>query len=182
MIVNGIIMGGMSTPPSDDQLSMSPAYAALMQRLALPLALEDIHRTLTRAFDLDAQQHTAHDESLLRLLLCIRMAPEGAMRAKDISAQMLKSTSHMSRLIDRAEAGDLVERQADPSDRRAYRVALTSHGESTIDAYIPHAVALLDEAFATVLTGDELRTLLDLVARVQASTMALVAKQESGEN
>ncbi len=179
MIVNGTIVGGMSEPPSDDPVSISPAYAALMQRLVLPLALEGIHRTLTRAFDLDAQHHSPHSESVLRILLCIRVSPDGAMRAKDLSNQMLKSTSHMSRLIDRAEASDLVERQADPTDRRAYRIALTSHGESTIDAYVPHAVALLDDAFAAALTRDELQTLLGLAERVQASAVALVAKQES---
>ncbi len=101
------------------------------------------------------------------------------MRAKDISIQMLKSTSHMSRLIDRAEARGLVERRADPTDRRAHRVALTSQGESTIDAYLPHAVALLDEAFAAVLTRDELRMLLDLVARVKTAAVALVTRQET---
>ncbi|MCP4499232.1 MAG: MarR family transcriptional regulator [Deltaproteobacteria bacterium] len=175
-------MSAMIMPPSEDPPSISPAYTALMQRLVLPLALEGVHRTLTRAFDLDARQHGPHHESILRLLLCIRTAPEGAMRAREIGAQMLKSTSHMSRLIDRAEASDLAERQADPSDRRAYRVALTPHGEFTIDAYIPRAIALLDEAFATVLTRDELRTLLDLVARVEASAVALVTKQESGED
>jgi len=169
----------MSAPPPDGPLPIAPAYAALMERLALPLALENIHRTLTRAFDLDAQQHSPHDESVLRVLLCIRMAPGGAMRAKDISIQMLKSTSHMSRLIDRAEAGGLVERRADPADRRAQQIALTPLGESTIDAYVPHAVALLDEAFATALTRDELQMLLGFVARVETAAVALVAKQEA---
>ncbi len=167
----------MSPHPPDGPSPVSPAYAALMERLALPLTLENIHRALTRAFDLDAQQHSHHDESLLRVLLCIRMASDGAMRAKDISTQMLKSTSHTSRLIDRAEARGLVERRADPTDRRAHRVALTPQGESAIDAYVPHAVAMLDEAFAGVLTRDELRMLLGLVGRVETAALALVAKQ-----
>ncbi len=170
----------MSTSPSDAPPPISPAYAALMQRLVLPVSLEDIHRTMTRAFDLDAKQHSEHDESVLRLLLCIRLAPDGAMRAKDISTQMLKSTSHMSRLIDRAQARGLVERQADPTDRRAYRVALTPKGSSTIDAYVPHAVRLLDDAFATALKPEELRILIDLVDRVKTAATAVVTKLETG--
>ncbi len=169
----------MSPQPSDDPLPVSPAYATLIERLVLPVALEGIHRTLARAFDLDAQQHSHHDESLLRVLLCIRLAPDGTMRAKDISTQMLKSTSHMSRLIDRAQARGLVERRADPTDRRAHRVALTPQGESAIDAYVPHAVSLLNEAFAAVLTREELRMLLDLVGRVETAAAALVTKQEA---
>lgn len=168
----------MTALPSEGRPPLSAAYAALMERLVLPLGLEDIHRALTRAFDLDARQHSPHNESVLRVLLSIRLAPEGAMRAKDISVQMLKSTSHMSRLIDRAESDGLVERRPDPTDRRAHRVGLTSLGESTIDAYVPHAVAMLDEAFSAVLSPEELRTLLELVARVETAATALVAKQE----
>ncbi len=166
----------MSSPSSDAPIP--PVYAALLERLLLPLSLESIHRALTRAFDLDAQVHSEHHESVLRVLLCIRVAPEGAMRAKDISVQMLKSTSHTSRLIDRAEAGGLVERRADPSDRRAHRVALTARGKEQIDAYVPHAIAMLDEAFAGVLTPDELQTLIGLAARVETAALNLVAKQE----
>lgn len=166
----------MSTPPLDP--SIPPVYGALLERLALALSLESVHRTLTRAFDLDAQLHSEHDESILRVLLCVRLAPEGAIRAKDISEQLLKSTSHTSRLIDRAEADGLVERRADPSDRRAYQVVLTTQGEAAIDAYVPHAVAMLDEAFAGVLTPEELQTLLGLAARVEAAALGLVARQD----
>jgi DNA-binding MarR family transcriptional regulator len=169
----------MSAFPPGGPLPVSPVYAALMERLVLPTAVESIHRTLTVAFDLDARQQSDHDEAVLRVLLCIRLAPDRAMRAKDIATQVLKSTSHMSRLIDRAEAGGLVERLADPTDRRAYRVALTPQGESEIDAYVPHALRLLDEAFATVLSADELHTLLALVGRVETAAKALVAKQEA---
>ena len=105
-----------------------------MQRLALPLGLENIHRTLQRAFDLDARANADHDEAVLRVLLCIRLSPEGAMRAKDISIQMLKSTSHMSRLIDRAESHGLVERLPDPRDRRAHRVAVVAVAAETAAA------------------------------------------------
>ena len=166
----------MSFSPSD--APMPPLYVTLLQRLVLPLSLESVHRALTRAFDLDAQLHSKHDESVLRVLLCIRLAPKGVMRAKDISIQMLKSTSHTSRLIDRAEAGGLVERRADPSDRRAHRVALTTRGQEEIDAYVPHAVAMLGQAFAGVLTPDELETLIGLAVRVETAAVNLVTKQE----
>jgi len=148
-----------------------------LERLALPLALESIHRNLTRAFDLDAQQHSVHDEALLRLLLCIRLSPDGAMRAKDISVQLLKSTSHTSRLIDRAVAHELVARQPDPNDRRAHRVELTPGGTAEIDAYVPHAVAMLGEAYGGILSPAELGGVLKLLGRLEAATKGLVAKQ-----
>jgi len=154
-------------------------YFALMDRLALPSAIEAVHRALARAFDLDAAEQTDHDEALLRVLLCIRLATGGAMRAKDISSQMLKSTSHISRLIDRAESKGLVERRADPSDRRAHRVALTKNGQDEIDAYVPHAVVLLEQAFGSALDPDELMSLLDMLSRVEVASLRLVAEREA---
>lgn len=158
---------------------MPAAYSELLKRLELPFALEAVHRSLTRAFDLDAKQHSDHDESLLRVLLCIRLAPEGAMRAKDISVEMLKSTSHISRLIDRAVARGLVERRTDPSDRRAHRVALTPQGEAEIDAYVPRAVAMLDQAFGDALNPDELRTAIGLLERIETTVLEMVTQREA---
>jgi len=169
----------MSTHDSDGPSPMPPAYSALLERLALPLALEAVHITLARAFDLDAKQHADHDESVLRVLLTLRLAPDGMMRAKDISARIVKSTSHTSRLIDRAEAHGLVERRPDPRDRRAHRVALTRRGEAEIDAYVPHAVTLLDEALSGALSPAELQMVVDLVGRVETTALELVAKREA---
>ncbi len=171
----------MSNLPPGHPPSLPPEYGALLERLALPLALERIHRNLTRAFDLDAQHHSDHDEALLRLLLCIRLSPEGAMRAKDISVQLLKSTSHTSRLIDRAVAHDLVERQPDPRDRRAHRVDLTPRGTAEVDAYVPHAVEMLGEAYGRILGLEELGGVLALLGRVEAATLDLVAKQKAAK-
>ncbi len=155
------------------------AYSTLLEQLALPSAIEAVHRALTLAFDLDVAERTDRDEALLRVLLCIRLTHDGAMRAKDISRQMLKSTSHISRLIDRAESEGLVERCTDPSDRRAQQVTLTTKGQEEIDAYVPHAVVLLEQAFGTALNPDELMSLLEMLGRVEAATLKLVAERES---
>ncbi|TPV97328.1 MAG: winged helix-turn-helix transcriptional regulator [Myxococcales bacterium FL481] len=119
-----------------------------------------------------------HDEALLRVLVTIRLAPEGAIRAKDISTQVLKSTSHTSRLIDRAEACKLIERRPDPSDRRAHRVVLTRKGEARIDAYVPHAIALLDRTYGEALSPGERKAFVDLLGRVEATAAKLVLELE----
>ncbi len=159
---------------------MPPAYSALLELLAMPFALEAVHRSLGRAFDLDAADNSEYDESVLRVLLCLRLAPGGALRAKDISVQMLKSTSHVSRLIDRAEEGHLLARQPDPEDRRAHRVMLTDRGVEAIDAYVPHAAGMLDEVLRSALSEAELATLIRLLERVEARALELVETREAG--
>jgi len=159
--------------------SLPAIYELLMQRVQLAIANENVWRAMSRAFDLDATVHSAHEEAVLRVLLSIRLAADGAMRAKDMSVQMLKSTSHMSRLIDRAESSGLVQRLPDPSDRRAHLVALTAEGLATIDAYVPHAVRLLEDAYGSALTEEERRVLLELLGRVERSLAALIAEREA---
>lgn len=144
-----------------------------------PNALEAVPRAVNRAFDLDVSARTDFDEALLRVLLCVRTAPGGSIRAKEISVQMLKSTSHISRLVDKAEAAGLVERQPDPSDRRAHRIALTDQGRQQIDTYVPHAVELLEQTVCSALSDDELATLIGLLNKVEASSRRVVAEQEA---
>ena len=169
----------MATHEADGRPEMPPAYSDLLELLVMPLALEAVHRSIGRSFDLDARQNSEYDESTLRVLLCLRLAPGGALRAKDISVQMLKSTSHVSRLIDRAEDGGLVARHVDPGDRRAHRVVLTDRGTHEIDAYVPHAVAMLDDVFRKALSADELAKLISLLERVEATVLERVASRET---
>ncbi|MEM6927493.1 MAG: MarR family winged helix-turn-helix transcriptional regulator [Myxococcota bacterium] len=169
----------MHSDDAPDRTPLPDVYTTLMQRVGLAIANENVWRAMSRAFDLDASVHSDHDEAVLRVLLSVRLAPDGAMRAKDMSVQMLKSTSHMSRLIDRAAASGLVERLPDPADRRAHRVALTPKGLETIDAYVPHAVAMLEQAYGEALDADEQRLLLELLGRVEASVTKLIAEREA---
>lgn len=54
----------------------------------------------------------------------------------------------LGRMIDRLQESGLVERRADPKDRRAWRLHLTPLGESRITALRPTALALFDDALA----------------------------------
>ncbi len=133
---------------------------------------------MTRLFEVDVADKTDYDDPTLRLLVLIRLAPKGVIRAVDISEQMQKSTSHISRLIDRAESRGLLERRADPSDRRAQQIALTKLGKQVIDAYVPHAMTLLDEAIFATLSSDEISLLIDLLRRVETASRQLISERE----
>lgn len=66
----------------------------------------------------------------------------------------------MGRMIDRLQDAGLIERRADPADRRAWRVHLTLEGEQKIEELIPFAKDLFEEA----LTGLSLKQQTELEA------------------
>jgi DNA-binding MarR family transcriptional regulator len=66
-------------------------------------------------------------------LLCV--LTNEAMGMAELSGVLGVERSSLTGLVDRAEQRGLVERQADPSDRRAVRVALTKVGAKTVGRF-----------------------------------------------
>ncbi len=155
-------------------------YAELGNAIRLTTAIEDIVRSTAMASQADASARDEYDSAILRVLLCVRLAPGGGIRAKEISIQMVKSTSHISRLIDRAESKGLVERQRDPSDRRAQRLVLTDRGRDMIDSYAPHAVNVLKNGVLSSLDPDEISATMGVLAKIQQTLDAFIAEPRSG--
>lgn len=50
----------------------------------------------------------------------------------------------LGRMIDRLQEAGLVERRADPADRRAWRLHLTDRGRAQLELLRPDAIATLD--------------------------------------
>lgn len=50
-----------------------------------------------------------------------------------VARLLMLSPAGMTNRIDRLEGGGLVERRADPSDRRSFNIALTSAGRRLVD-------------------------------------------------
>ena len=169
----------MTKPDQTGPADLPLVYRELGESIRLTLAIEDIVRSTALAFQADATVRDEADETVLRVLLCIRLAPGGGIRAKDIAIQMVKSTSHISRLIDRAENAGLVERQRDPNDRRAHQVVLTDAGREMIDTYAPHAVNVLKTGVLKDLDPDEIRTTMGVLAKIQKSLDAFIADPSS---
>lgn len=71
----------------------------------------------------------------------------------------------LGRMVDRLQDADLVERRADPKDRRAWRLHLTAKGRAKIKELQPTASAM----FADALDGlneskqAELETMLNII-------------------
>ena len=74
----------------------------------------------------------------------------------------------IARMVDRLAEADLVERRADPADRRAWRIYTTAQGQALLERLRPYGEATLAEALAG-LSAEEVAQLGALLARVHAN-------------
>jgi DNA-binding MarR family transcriptional regulator len=84
-----------------------------------------------------------------------------------IAERLLVTTASVTSLLDTLERRGLVERQADPSDRRRLLVALTDEGRASVDGYLPEMVALQTAVMECVSEQDRrrLQRTLDAILR-----------------
>lgn len=122
---------------------------------------------LGRLIDSEAVGPTGHDPTTLDLLVRLDQAPANRLRAVDLSRQLLMSPSHISRRVDRAEALGIVERNADPDDRRASQVVLTASGRAILEQFAPRMESVIDRVIEQTLSDDEADTLVELLGRIQ---------------
>lgn len=92
-----------------------------------------------------------------------------------IAERAIIAAASTTSVLDTLERRGLVERRPHPTDRRKLLIDLTPTGRRTIDHILP-GIHRLEEEVMRVLTEQERRDLLALVAKVQAS-VSVVAEQ-----
>ena len=109
--------------------------------------------------------------SYLAVLMCLWR--EEGLKVVELGSRAGLEPSTMTGLLDRMERDGLVERVADPADRRAQRVHLTEHARTIREA----AMSVVDKALRGVLgdvSENELEQLKLLLRRILANTERLV--------
>lgn len=128
----------------------------------LGFLLADASRLLRRAFDERARtkQVTRPQWRVLALLRRFDGSTQISL------AEMLDvEPITMGRMIDRLQEAELVERRADPTDRRAWRLHLTPLGKHKVQEIKPLAIELFDEALDGLTTDQqqELQAMLNVI-------------------
>jgi len=77
----------------------------------------------------------------------VNLAREGNVRQVDLADRLDIEPITLCRIIDRLEEAGLVERRRDPTDRRAWRLALTDKATPILDQLRGLATELGAEAF-----------------------------------
>ncbi|MCL6478997.1 MAG: MarR family transcriptional regulator [Peptococcaceae bacterium] len=84
---------------------------------------------------------------------------------KNLADRLNLDSSAITGLVDRLEKENLVERQVDPEDRRAFRVLLTEKGKGLAEKIFPVAEEF-NEKLKTGLTKEEQEALASFVGKV----------------
>ena len=100
------------------------------------------------------------------LLAAIRTAPDQHPSPRDLLDSLMVTSSGLTNRIDRLEGAGLVQRAANPADRRGIRIELTDQGREVVDrvttAYVEHQNQVLDAA----LQPDEREALARLLRKL----------------
>ena len=115
---------------------------------------------------------TGHQLSTLRFLL---LAEDNRLTIGDIAERLATSSTNVTKLVNRMERNGFVERSSDHQDRRVIWVKLTPIGRDRYVASLPSS-RLDREAFG-VLSQEEQRALVDMLARVRQRSLALLEDQ-----
>ena len=121
-----------------------------MQKRALAAIRDDLEREMTMPrFDLLANVCRSDGQTLASL-----------------SRSMLVTAGNLTGLVDRAARDGLVERRADPGDRRAWRVHVTAKGQRAFREAERRHAAKVAKLFAG-LTRAEIATLINLLDKLR---------------
>lgn len=109
--------------------------------------INETARAVRREFDQRAAE-VGVTRSQWRVLARLKRQP--GLRQVELADFLEVEPITLCRILDRLEEAGLVERQADPSDRRAWRLVLTDKAQPVIDALREIAASLAGEAFSGV--------------------------------
>jgi DNA-binding MarR family transcriptional regulator len=93
---------------------------------------------------------------------------DGPVRPTDLAASMALDISTVSRHLAQLHRAGLVEKSADPDDRRAQRVQLSPDGRAAVGAALGSRRALLQRSLSS-WTDDDVQQLHRLTTRMLAS-------------
>lgn len=127
--------------------------------------LNDTARLFRRAFNVRARE-SGMTALQWRLLIYLRRNP--GIRQGPLAELIEVEPITLSRMVDRLADAGLVERRADPSDRRAWQLYLPPEAEARLEAFREKAVTLTDDATEGMDPAD-LATLTMLVEKVRAN-------------
>jgi DNA-binding MarR family transcriptional regulator len=97
-----------------------------------------------------------------------RLAERDGQSLSEIGARALFDGPTMTGIVDRLEAGGLVERRRDSLDRRVINLYLTARGRSVIDS-LPHIGADTDAVLLNGISERDLARFRDILHKVIAN-------------
>ena len=147
-----------------------PRYDALIELLRTAESLWNASRVFFARWDLSPSQFNT--------LSLLHDVPEGCSQI-ELSRQLIMHRSNVTGLVDRLEARGLVRRRENPTDRRAFNVAITPAGIKLIRQIQPHYFATAEKIWQQ-MPLERANQLVAELAGISARAGEVIA-QESDE-
>jgi DNA-binding MarR family transcriptional regulator len=127
--------------------------------------LNDVARLIKTRAD---QRARTHGMTRAQWVILSRLERLPGQTQNELAAIVEVEPITIARLIDRLEASGLVERRADPSDRRVWRLHLTAAAEPALRELKKHKAELRDEVTQGV-SRVEIDQLIDGLLKLKAN-------------
>jgi DNA-binding MarR family transcriptional regulator len=147
---------------------------------ALWSALVDVYQPVLRDVVADLERRAGIDSGTYSALAYLDRA-SGRMRIGELHALMRVRYSQpgLSRLVQRMEADDLLDRTADPDDRRSTVLTLTRTGRTRFRAAYDVYQASLERHLGSFLEAGEAHALTAALERLAVARSAAAARPVS---
>ncbi|CAM3927023.1 MarR family winged helix-turn-helix transcriptional regulator [Deinococcus frigens] len=132
------------------------------------------------AVEVTANRHLAdHGLTLSQFAVLEALYHLGPLSQRQLADKILRSSGNLTMVIDNLERGDLVSRERNPADRRAFQISLTAGGRGLIERILPGHVRGIQVLFG-VLDPQELRQLSALTRKLGLEARRQDAARTSG--
>jgi DNA-binding MarR family transcriptional regulator len=131
-------------------------------------ALLRTYSALVPVLDRELQATTGLPLTWYDVMLELYHAPDRTLTMGELGRVAVVSRSRTSRVVDELVEAGLVERRANPSDRRSALAVLTAAGGQRFRRAAPHYLRSIERHFAAHLRGKEAEVLAGALRRVLA--------------
>ena len=143
----------------------------------LPFEIAETAHALRKAFD---RRASALGVTRAQWKVLFRLTRFPGLRQVELADMLDVDPITLCRIVDRLEEAELVERQRDPEDRRAWRLHVTDKAKPLVERLKSLGSELVDEAFADI-DRSELDQVRSVLARVRENVAAVQRGRKAAE-
>lgn len=143
----------------------------------LPFEIAETAHALRKAFD---RRASALGVTRAQWKVLFRLTRFPGLRQVELADMLDVEPITLCRIVDRLEEAELVERQRDPEDRRAWRLHVTDKAKPLVERLKSLGSELVDEAFAGIDPSD-LDQVRGVLARVRENVAAVQRGRKAAE-
>ena len=143
----------------------------------LPFEIAETAHALRKAFD---RRASSLGVTRAQWKVLFRLTRFPGLRKVELADMLDVEPITLCRIVDRLEEAELVERQRDPEDRRAWRLQVTDKAKPLVERLKSLGSELVGEAFADI-DRSELDQVRGVLARVRENVAAVQRGRKAAE-